>query len=117
MTTHKAAPTGAQALFRGLAVIDALAAGARSLAAIGEAIGLARSTTHRLALAPARLLGLTGGVFNFVGNLSSICVPIVIGLLIEGDDFAPAITYIALMALIGALSYGLLVGKVERIQE
>lgn len=27
------------------------------------------------ALAPVRLLGLTGGVFNFVGNLSSICTP------------------------------------------
>ena len=37
------------------------------------------------ALAPVRLLGLTGGVFNFVGNLSSICTPIVIGLLVSGQ--------------------------------
>jgi DNA-binding IclR family transcriptional regulator len=42
------APAGAQALFRGLAVIDAVAQGARTLAAIGEAIGCTRSTTHRL---------------------------------------------------------------------
>lgn len=80
--------------------------------------GLASITWSMVsALAPARLLGLTGGVFNFVGNLSAICVPIIIGLLVEGDNFAPAISYIALMALLGALSYGLLVGKVERIQE
>ncbi|GGJ94254.1 MFS transporter [Pseudomonas matsuisoli] len=80
--------------------------------------GLASITWSMVsALAPARLLGLTGGVFNFVGNLSAICVPIVIGFLVEGDNFAPAITYIAVMALIGALSYGLLVGKVERIEE
>ncbi|WP_017123920.1 MFS transporter, partial [Pseudomonas gingeri] len=67
-------------------------------------------------LAPARLLGLTGGVFNFIGNLSAITTPIVIGFLASGDSFAPAITYIAVLALIGALSYGLLVGKVERIE-
>lgn len=41
------APAGAQALFRGLAVIDAIAQGARTLAAIGEVIGCTRSTTHR----------------------------------------------------------------------
>ena len=67
-------------------------------------------------LAPARLLGLTGGTFNFIGNLSAIATPIVIGFLATGDSFAPAITYIALLALIGALSYILLVGKVERIE-
>lgn len=67
-------------------------------------------------LAPARLLGLTGGMFNFIGNLSAISTPIVIGFLATGDSFAPAITYIAAMALIGALSYILLVGKVERIE-
>ncbi|KWA15663.1 MFS transporter [Burkholderia territorii] len=66
-------------------------------------------------LAPARLLGLTGGVFNLVGNLAAIATPIVIGLLVDGADFSRAITYIAAMALAGSLSYGLLVGKVERI--
>jgi ACS family D-galactonate transporter-like MFS transporter len=66
-------------------------------------------------LAPARLLGLTGGMFNFIGNLSAISTPIVIGFLATGDSFAPAITYIAVTALVGALSYILLVGKVERI--
>ncbi|SEJ60362.1 MFS transporter, ACS family, D-galactonate transporter [Azotobacter beijerinckii] len=69
------------------------------------------------ALAPERLLGLTGGVFNFIGNLSAVSVPIVIGLLVQGDDFTPAITYIAAMALLGALCYGVVVGRVERIRE
>lgn len=68
------------------------------------------------ALAPVRLLGLTGGVFNFVGNLSSICTPIVIGFLVSKDNFAPAIVYVSSLALLGALSYILLVGKVERIE-
>ncbi|MCH1990063.1 MFS transporter [Achromobacter xylosoxidans] len=68
------------------------------------------------ALAPVRLLGLTGGVFNFVGNLSSICTPIVIGFLVSKDSFAPAIVYVSSLALLGALSYILLVGRVERIE-
>ncbi|KAF1048350.1 MFS transporter [Xylophilus sp.] len=68
------------------------------------------------ALAPTRLLGLTGGVFNFIGNLSSICTPIVIGLLVSKDSFAPAIIYVSSLALLGALSYILLVGRVERIE-
>jgi MFS transporter, ACS family, D-galactonate transporter len=66
-------------------------------------------------LAPARLIGLTGGVFNLIGNLAAVTTPIVIGYLVDGADFSRAITYIAAMAVLGSLSYILLVGKVERI--
>lgn len=41
-------PAGTQTLLRGLAVIEAVSRGARSLPAIGAAIGCTRSTTHRL---------------------------------------------------------------------
>ncbi len=68
------------------------------------------------AIAPERLIGLTGGMFNFIGNLASVTVPIVIGLLVKGDDFRPAITYIGLTAILGAICYGFVVGRVERIQ-
>ena len=68
------------------------------------------------AIAPERLIGLTGGMFNFIGNLASVTVPIVIGLLVQGDDFRPAITYIGITAILGAICYGLVVGRVERIQ-
>ena len=88
-----------------------LSAGYWALQALGRSPVTPVST-----LAPARLLGLTGGVFNFIGNLSAIATPIVIGFLASGDSFAPAITYIAVLALLGALSYILLVGKVERIE-
>ncbi|MEG0052898.1 MAG: MFS transporter [Comamonas sp.] len=69
------------------------------------------------ALAPTRLLGLTGGVFNLIGNLSAIVTPLIIGFLVQGGSFAPAIAYVAILALLGALSYILLVGKVERVTE
>lgn len=67
-------------------------------------------------LAPKNLVGLTGGVFNFIGNLSSIVIPIVIGFLAKGGNFSPALVFIATVAFVGALSYIFLVGKVERIE-
>lgn len=79
--------------------------------------GLASITRSLVsAIAPERLPGLTGGMFNFVGNLASVGLPIVIGQLMKGGDFAPAITFIAATALAGAICYGLVVGKVERIR-
>lgn len=68
-------------------------------------------------LAPMRLIGLTGGVFNFIGGLGGITVPLVVGYLAEDYGFAPSLMYIAIVALIGALSYIFIVGKVERIKE
>jgi DNA-binding IclR family transcriptional regulator len=46
-----APPTGTQTLLRGLAVIHAVAGGARDLKAIALQLGTTRSTTHRLASA------------------------------------------------------------------
>ncbi len=46
-----AAPAGTQTLMRGLAVIQAVASGARDLKAIASHVGTTRSTTHRLASA------------------------------------------------------------------
>ncbi|RII41055.1 MFS transporter [Galactobacter valiniphilus] len=66
------------------------------------------------ALAPKRLIGTTGGMFNFIGNLSSIATPIVIGFLVSDVSFAPAFVYITVVTVIGILAYSLLVGKVER---
>ena len=66
-------------------------------------------------LSPKQLVGLTGGVFNFMGNLASIIVPIVIGYLARDGDFKPALIFIGTLGLIGALSYIFIVGKIERI--
>ena len=68
------------------------------------------------ALAPSHLIGLTGGMFNFIGNLSSIATPIVIGLLVSATDFGPAFIYMTVIAAVGILSYVFLVGKVQRVQ-
>jgi ACS family D-galactonate transporter-like MFS transporter len=68
-------------------------------------------------LAPKSLIGLTGGVFNFIGNLASIVIPIVIGYLARGGNFQPALIFIGSVTIVGACSYIFIVGKIERIAE
>ena len=68
-------------------------------------------------VAPRGLVGLTGGTFNFISNLSGITTPLVIGYLARGGNFAPGLTYIAVIAVIGALAYILMIGKLERVGE
>ena len=67
-------------------------------------------------LAPRRLIGLTGGTFNFISNLSGIATPLVIGYLARGGNFAPGLVYVSTIALIGALAYILMIGKLERVE-
>ncbi len=66
-------------------------------------------------LSPKHLVGLTGGIFNFMGNLASIVVPIVIGFLASGGNFKPALVFIGTLGIVGACSYTFLVGKIERV--
>ena len=66
-------------------------------------------------LSPKHLIGLTGGVFNFMGNLASIVVPIVIGNLAKDGNFEPALIFVGALGFIGACSYSFLVGKIERV--
>jgi ACS family D-galactonate transporter-like MFS transporter len=67
-------------------------------------------------LAPKHLVGLTGGVFNFIGGLAGVVVPVAIGYLASDNNFAPALIFIGTLGILGALCYIFLVGKVERIE-
>ena len=52
-------------------------------------------------MAPAHLIGLTGGVFNFFGNLAAIAIPIAVGALVRGSDFTRPLIFVAATALTG----------------
>jgi ACS family D-galactonate transporter-like MFS transporter len=79
--------------------------------------GLASITWVLVSLiAPRRLLGLTGGVFNFFGNLASVAVPLVIGFIVQRAGFDAALLFVGAIALMGALAYLGLVGEVVRIE-
>ncbi|WP_139955933.1 MFS transporter [Flavicella sediminum] len=85
------------------------------LALAGFGMGLASIAWVFVSLiAPKENLGLVGGAFNFIGGLA-VFVPAIIGYLVADGDFRPALVFIAVISLIGVLSYTFIVGKVERI--
>jgi MFS transporter, ACS family, D-galactonate transporter len=68
-------------------------------------------------VAPKPLLGLTTGLFNLCANLAGIITPLVVGIIVsETGSFAWALTYIAVVAATGALSYIFLLGDVRRVE-
>lgn len=68
-------------------------------------------------VAPKKLIGLTGGVFNLCANLAGILTPLVIGAIVGSTgSFVWALAYIGIVAAIGALSYIFIVGDVHRVE-
>jgi ACS family D-galactonate transporter-like MFS transporter len=68
-------------------------------------------------LAPSKLVGMAGGVFNFAANLAGIITPIVIGIIVQKThSFTGALIFIAAIALSGAVSLLFVVGKIERLK-
>ena len=68
-------------------------------------------------VAPERLIGLTGGMFNFISNCAAFIVPMAIGLLVKGNSFSRPLFFISSMGVMGICSFVFLVGKIERIPE
>ncbi len=68
-------------------------------------------------VAPERLIGLTGGMFNFISNCGAFITPMVIGLLVRDNSFSRPLIFISLMGAMGVCSFVFLVGKIERISE
>lgn len=69
-------------------------------------------------VAPRRLVGLTGGVFNLCTNLAGIVTPIVIGFVVaRTGSFFGGLAFIGAVAVVGALSYTFVVGPVRRVEE
>lgn len=65
--------------------------------------------------APKEIIGLTGGIFNAIGNSAGIVTPLVIGyILVETQSFNGALLFVGLHGLVAVLSYWILVGKLER---
>jgi ACS family D-galactonate transporter-like MFS transporter len=68
-------------------------------------------------IAPKKLIGLTGGLFNFTTNLAGIITPIVIGATFQatGSFFGP-LAYVAVVAIVGALAYSVVIGDIHRLE-
>lgn len=68
-------------------------------------------------MAPKEMVGVTGGFFNLCANLAGIITPIVIGLILSATgSFVWALTFIGVVALIGAFAYIFILGDVKRLE-
>jgi len=66
---------------------------------------------------PREIAGLSGGLFNMFGNISSITTPIVIGYIIQGTgSFNGALVFVGANALVAMFSYLVVVGEIKRLQ-
>ena len=67
-------------------------------------------------VAPRHLIGLTGGTFNCISNISGITTPLVFGYLAQNGLIALGFVYVASIAVMGALAYIFVIGKIERVE-
>jgi ACS family glucarate transporter-like MFS transporter len=95
---------------------QALIVGFMAVAFFGKGIG-ALGWAVVSDTSPKEAGGVSGGLFNMFGNLSSISTPIVIGYIVGGTgSFNGALVFVGLNALVAAISYLVIVGKIERVQ-
>jgi ACS family D-galactonate transporter-like MFS transporter len=95
---------------------DALVISILSLAFFGQGmVGLGWTVISDIA--PKNLMGLTGGIFNGVTNLSGIITPLAIGYIVATTgSFVGALAFVGAVALIGAFSYIFILGDVKRLE-
>ncbi len=65
---------------------------------------------------PKEMVGVSGGIFNMVGNLASIVTPITIGYILKvTNSFNGALVFVGAMGFLGAMSYLFIVGDIHRV--
>lgn len=68
-------------------------------------------------VAPKELIGLTAGIFNFSANLAGIVTPLVVGYAYQSTgSFTGPLVYIAVVALLGAVAYSVILGDIHRLE-
>jgi ACS family glucarate transporter-like MFS transporter len=95
---------------------QALVIGFMALAFFGKGIG-ALGWAVVSDTSPKEAGGVSGGLFNTFGNLSSITTPIIIGYILAATgSFNGALVFVGLNALVAAVAYLFIVGQIERVQ-
>lgn len=87
-----------------------------ALAFFGKGVG-ALGWTVLSDACPREIAGLSGGLFNMFGNISSITTPIVIGYIIQNTgSFNGALVFVGANAIVAVLSYLVIVGEINRLE-
>ena len=68
-------------------------------------------------IAPKDSIGIVGSIFNFCANLGGVISPLAVGIIIKyTGSFEAALSFIAIVALLGVVSYIFIIGKTHRIE-
>jgi ACS family glucarate transporter-like MFS transporter len=68
-------------------------------------------------VAPKEVAGLSGGLFNMFGNISSITTPIIIGYILAATaSFNGALLFVGANSAVAILSYVVIVGEIKRLE-
>jgi ACS family glucarate transporter-like MFS transporter len=95
---------------------QALVIGFMALAFFGKGIG-ALGWAVVSDTSPKEAGGVSGGLFNTFGNLSSITTPIIIGYILAATgSFNGALVFVGANALVAAIAYLFIVGEIKRVQ-
>lgn len=87
-----------------------------ALAFFGKGIG-ALGWAVMSDIAPKEISGLSGGVFNMIGNMSGIVTPIAIGYTIkDSGSFNGGLVFVAAHAVLAVVSYLVIVGPIKRFE-
>lgn len=87
-----------------------------SLAFFGKGFG-ALGWTVISDTSPKNLVGVNGGLFNLIGNLSGITTPIIIGAIVKHTGgFQDALVFVAATALLAIIAYLPIVGEIRRLE-
>lgn len=87
-----------------------------ALAFFGKGIG-ALGWAVMSDIAPKEISGLSGGVFNMIGNMSGIVTPIAIGYIIkDSGSFNGGLVFVAAHAVLAVVSYLVIVGPIKRFE-
>jgi ACS family glucarate transporter-like MFS transporter len=87
-----------------------------ALSYFGKGVG-AQGWALNADTAPRQIAGLSGGLFNTCGNISSITTPIAIGYIVQTTgSFNGALLWVGLHGLAAIAVYLLLVGEVKRVE-
>ena len=87
-----------------------------SLAFFGKGLG-AIGWAVLADVAPREMTGLSGGVFNGIGNVAGIVTPMVIGFVVATTgSFDRALWFVGAHGIVAMLAYGLLAGTFRRVE-
>lgn len=87
-----------------------------SLAFFGKGVG-ALGWAVVADTSPKQVAGLSGGLFNMFGNMTTIVTPLVIGYIVDAThSYKGAIVYVAAHAAVTIFAYLLIVGEIKRVE-